>query len=252
LFSKEIKKKFVVALSGECADEVFGGYPWFHDTNTVLQNTFPWIRLVDEKLKYLNSDVINAIKPYEFIQTNYRNALEEVPQLSNETATQQRLRQIAYLSITRFMPTLLDRKDRMSMACGLEVRVPFSDHRLVEYVWNIPWDMKNCDGMAKGILRRALSDLLPKEIIYRRKSPYPKTYNPIYYNSVKNKLTDILNEPGSPLLKIINKKELQDKLENNDHVFSQPWFGQLMGDTQYLAFLYQLNEWMKDYQVIIS
>ena len=145
LFSKEIKKKFVVALSGECADEVFGGYPWFHDTNTVLQNTFPWIRLVDEKLKYLNSDVINAIKPYEFIQTNYRNALEEVPQLSNETATQQRLRQIAYLSITRFMPTLLDRKDRMSMACGLEVRVPFSDHRLVEYVWNIPWEMKNCD-----------------------------------------------------------------------------------------------------------
>jgi asparagine synthase (glutamine-hydrolysing) len=252
LFSKEIKKKFVVALSGECADEVFGGYPWFHDTKTMLQNTFPWIRLVDEKLKYLNSDVINAIKPYEFIQTNYRNALEEVPQLSNETAAQQRLRQIAYLSITRFMPTLLDRKDRMSMACGLEVRVPFSDHRLVEYVWNIPWDMKNCDGMAKGILRRALSDLLPKEIIYRRKSPYPKTYNPIYYNSVKNKLTDILNEPGSPLLKIINKKELQDKLENNDHVFSQPWFGQLMGDTQYLAFLYQLNEWMKDYQVIIS
>ncbi|WP_371378770.1 asparagine synthase (glutamine-hydrolyzing) [Sporomusa aerivorans] len=142
LFCREIKKGATVALSGECADEVFGGYPWFQREEMIHATTFPWAPRPEIRIPWLKPEIQQRIKPAEYVAQRYSEALAEVPGLAGEEKLAARMRQIFYLSLTRFMPTLLDRKDRMSMAFGLEVRVPFCDHRLVEYVWNVPWSMK--------------------------------------------------------------------------------------------------------------
>ncbi|MGE5544474.1 MAG: asparagine synthase-related protein, partial [Bacillota bacterium] len=200
----------------------------------------------------ISSEIRDFINPAEYLADRFQAALSEVPSLPGESPYEASMRQLFYLNITRFMPTLLDRKDRMSMASGLEIRVPFADHRLVEYVWNIPWDMKNCNGMPKGILRRALQGILPDEVLKRRKSPYPKSHNPLYFNAVRQQAIEILNDPSSPVLTLIDGKAVRRLLDTGQPVFSLPWFGQLMGDPQYLAYLIQINRWLRDYRVYIK
>ncbi|MEN6460699.1 MAG: asparagine synthase (glutamine-hydrolyzing) [Syntrophomonas sp.] len=250
LFCREIRKQVVVGLSGECADEVFGGYPWFRQLPSNTEY-FPWIRMVKQRTEFLAPWLTNRISPEEYLQERFQQAISEVPGLDGEDETEARIRQLFYFNITRFMPTLLDRKDRMSMAWGLEVRVPFSDHRLVEYVWNIPWKIKNCDGMAKGILRRALRGLLPDDVLYRPKSPYPKTHNPQYANAVRERFLKMLNTSTSPLLPLMEIKEIKAIAASGKTYFENPWFGQLMGDTQYMAYLLLVNRWLEKYQVEI-
>ncbi|MEN6414198.1 MAG: asparagine synthase (glutamine-hydrolyzing) [Veillonellales bacterium] len=143
LFCREIKKGATVALSGECADEVFGGYPWFYRQDMLKSGTFPWAPHPEMRREWLSPEVNASIRSGEYVNERYQAALAEVPRLPGEDAHAARMREIFYLSLTRWMPTLLDRKDRMSMAFGLEVRVPYCDHRLVEYVWNVPWEMKD-------------------------------------------------------------------------------------------------------------
>ncbi|MDA8234516.1 MAG: asparagine synthase (glutamine-hydrolyzing) [Clostridia bacterium] len=251
LFCCEIKKESTVALSGECADEIFGGYPWFHNPETIAGDNFPWVRLLNERMKLFSPDVVKQIKPEEYQARRYRETLEEVPHLAGEDSHKARLREMFYLNFHWFMATLLDRKDRMSMATGLEVRVPFCDHRLVEYVWNIPWAMKTCGGMEKGILRRALKGILPQGVLERRKSPYPKTHNPAYLTAVRHRVLEILHDPSSPLLPLINKRALLNLANSHDPVFPQPWYGQLMTDAQFFAYLIQLDAWLRHYKVTI-
>lgn len=141
-------------------------------------NTFPWALSSAMRSELLSPDVAAWIKPLDYVKDRYADAVAEVPYLDYETPEQQRMRRMSYLNITRFMPTLLDRKDRMSMAVGLEVRVPFCDHRLVEYVFNIPWEIKTSGDREKGILRKALRGILPDEILYRKKAPIPKPIIP--------------------------------------------------------------------------
>ncbi|BAF58854.1 asparagine synthase [Pelotomaculum thermopropionicum SI] len=251
LFCREIKKGATVALSGESADEVFGGYPWFYDEEALAAGTFPWIRKLRERVQFLSPELAGRIKPEEYVAERYQEALAEVPRLPGETPFEARLREMFYLNITRFMQMLLDRKDRMSMAAGLEVRVPFCDHRLVEYVWNIPWEMKSCDGMAKGILRRALSGILPEEVLRRRKSPYPKTHNPAYLAAVRSLVLRLLDDPGSPLLPLINVEAVREAALSGSALFDRPWFSQLMGDAQFFAYLIQVDAWLRNYGVTI-
>jgi asparagine synthase (glutamine-hydrolysing) len=251
LFCREVRKHAVVALSGECADEILGGYPWFNSSGQGELAGFPWIRNLKERTQFLSDEILNKILPLDYVRERYREALAEVPGLEGEEETEARRRELFYLNITRFMPTLLDRKDRMSMAWGLEVRVPFSDHRLVEYVWNIPWKIKNYNGIAKGILRKALHGLLPDEVLMRRKSPYPKTHHPLYEEAVRRELARIIDNPASPLLDLINVKAVSDLLQRGGRFFNQPWFGQLMGDVQYVAYLIQVNRWLTEYKVEI-
>ena len=142
---------------------------------------------------------------------------------------------------------MLDRTDRMSMASGLEVRVPFCDYRLVQYMWNVPWEMKALNAREKGLLRYVVKDLLPKEIVERKKSPYPKTYNPTYLNAVKSILTDILNNPNAPIKNILNESYIREILETNGSAFSRPWFGQLMTGPQLIAYLCQVDMWLEKY-----
>ncbi len=251
LFCREIKKEAVVALSGEAADEIFGGYPWFHSERALEQEGFPWMRGVQERLRLLSPELRKHIRPEEYILARYQETVKDTPRLPGENPLEARRREMFYLNIVWFMSTLLERKDRMSMANGLEIRVPYCDHRLVEYVWNIPWEIKICGGMAKGILRRALARLLPAKVLSRRKSPYPKTHHPAYLAAVKRRVLEILEDPGSPLLPLIDAKAVRAMALSEGKTFNHPWFGQLMGDAQYFAYLIEIDFWLRSYRVAI-
>ncbi|AZN42326.1 asparagine synthase (glutamine-hydrolyzing) [Paenibacillus albus] len=251
LFCREIKKEATVAISGEAADEIFGGYPWFHREEALNAGTFPWSLAAGMRADLLSQDVAAWIRPLEYIGDRYSDAIAEVPHLDGENEAARKMRQMSYLNITRFMPTLLDRKDRMSMAVGLEVRVPYCDHRLVEYVYNIPWEIKIAGDREKGILRKALEGVLPNDVLYRKKSPYPKTHNPNYLNAVRKQVLEIINEGTSPLLSLINVKKIRELAESEAASSNLPWFGQLMSGPQLFAWLLQVDMWLREYKVVI-
>ncbi|MCQ6560826.1 asparagine synthase (glutamine-hydrolyzing) [Paenibacillus mendelii] len=251
LFCREIKKEATVAISGEAADEIFGGYPWFHREESLNSNTFPWSLASGMRAGLLSQDVAAWIRPLEYIGDRYSDALSEVPHLNGEDEAAARMRIMSYLNITRFMPTLLDRKDRMSMAVGLEVRVPYCDHRLVDYVFNIPWEIKTAGDREKGILRRSLEGVLPNDVLYRKKSPYPKTHNPNYLDAVRTQVLDLIHEGTSPLLPLIDVKKIREIAESESASTNLPWFGQLMSGPQLFAYLLQIDMWLREYKVSI-
>lgn len=249
LFCREIKKGATVAVSGEAADEVFGGYPWFHRKEALEAGTFPWSLSVDLRESILSPGVLESVRPREYVADRYAQAVSEVPALPGENEEQRLMRRMSYLNITRFMPTLLDRKDRMSMAAGLEVRVPYCDHRLVDYVFNVPWKIKQAGDREKGILRKSLEGVLPHDVLYRKKSPYPKTHNPNYLSAVKTRLLERLDDASSPLLQLIDGKKVRQIAETADAATNLPWFGQLMSGPQLFAYLLQVDYWMREYKV---
>ncbi|RKO65541.1 asparagine synthase (glutamine-hydrolyzing) [Desulfofundulus salinus] len=251
LFCREVKKEATVALSGECADEIFGGYPWFRREDALAAQTFPWALITGERTRLLSPELLAMIRPEEYVAQRYRDTLAEVPRLPGENPREARIREMFYLNLNWFMATLLDRKDRMSMATGLEVRVPFCDHRLVEYAWNIPWEMKSCGGVEKGILRRALAGVLPQEVLLRRKSPYPKTHHPAYFEAVRRWLLDILDDPASPLLPFIDVEAVRQFARLDAPAMNMPWYGQLMRGPQLLAYLIQIDTWLREYRVVV-
>jgi asparagine synthase (glutamine-hydrolysing) len=249
LFSHWIKKQATVGISGECADEVFGGYPWFRQTGDV--NTFPWSRHLQTRMKYFSAELLALIKPGEYVAQRYQETLEEVPRFKGDLPVDDSMREMFYLNLTRWMPVLLDRKDRMSMAAGLELRVPFCDHRLVEYVWNVPWEMKNFRNREKGLLRQALTGMLPDDVLWRKKSPYPKTHNPSFIDAVKNLTLAMLDDTSSPLLPFINRPAVRELALSVRSDTDMPWFGQLMNAPQLLAFFLQTDFWLRYYGIEI-
>lgn len=251
LFCREIKKGATVAISGEAADEIFGGYPWFHREEMLNSGTFPWSVAPDMRAGLLSAEIRDWIRPLEYLGDRYSDAVAEVPKLDGETGQQAKMRVMSYLNITRFMPTLLDRKDRMSMGVGLEVRVPYTDHRLIDYVWNIPWSIKTAGDREKGILRKALEGVLPDDVLYRKKSPYPKTHNPNYLAAVKAQVLSILDDGTSPLLPLIDTARIRELASSPDASSNLPWFGQLMSGPQLFAYLTQVHFWLKEYNVSI-
>jgi len=251
LFCREIKKEHTVVLSGECADEVFGGYPWFYREDALNAGTFPWARMTDQRASWLSAEVRDAISPESYVAQRYEETLAEVPRLEGESPEEARRREMFYLNITWFMNTLLDRKDRMSMAASLEARVPFCDHRLVEYVWNIPWLMKTYLGREKGILRKAMEGLLPDDVLYRKKSPYPKTHNPAYANATRAWLLEVLADESSPLLPLIDRETVLAITKSDAAASGIPWFGQLMSTPQLFAYLASIDFWLRTYKVSI-
>ncbi|MGJ7919542.1 asparagine synthase (glutamine-hydrolyzing) [Neobacillus sp. LXY-4] len=250
-FCREIKKDFVVSLSGECADEIFGGYPWFYREDDLNRVGFPWMRSVDARQGILKDHWASRLRLPEYIMDRYSDTIAETPRLDGESGDAARRRELFYLNQVWFMSTLLDRKDRMSMGASLEVRVPFADHRLVEYVWNIPWDLKIYGHREKGILRKALEGVLPDEVLYRKKSPYPKTHNPEYTKRVIGLLADVLRDKNSALHEFFDAGELGRIIDSGGAAFTVPWYGQLMTGPQLLAHLYQIHVWFRDYQINI-
>ncbi|MEV7548410.1 asparagine synthase (glutamine-hydrolyzing) [Amycolatopsis sp. NPDC089917] len=215
-----IREQSTVALSGESADEVFGGYNWFHDPDVVATADFPWLstmQFVPEHM--LTAEFREHTRFGEYRADRYRQAIGEVEYLPGEDAEDRRMREFGHLHLTRWLPVLLDRKDRLSMAAGLEVRVPFCDHRLVEYVHNIPWKIKTSDGREKSVLRGASAGLLPDSVLNRKKSPYPTTADTRYEQDLRRRVGTLLAENRSPALDIVDAGALRELLSRPDGHF---------------------------------
>ena len=249
-FSKQIRKKSKVALSGECADEIFGGYPWFYNEKVRNRENFPWIDSLDERNNLLKKEIKEKLNLKEYVKTKYEETLKEVPKCKNKK--EQTYKNLFYLNMIWFMPTLLERKDRMTMRASLEARVPFADTKLIEYLWNIPFEYKLYQGKEKGLLREAFRDLLPEEIVERKKNPYPKTHNPKYAKIVSKLLKKSLKNKNSILYQLFDYDQLVKLLETNGSSFKNPWFGQLMTGPQLLAYLYQFDYWARKYKIILE
>lgn len=249
LFCAAVKRGgTTVCLSGECADELFGGYPWYHREEILFEDTFPWSRSVGLRLGLLTPDAVRNGE--EFVRQHYRDTCDRAPKLSSDDKKAARMREMFVLNLDWFMATLLDRKDRMSMYSGLEVRVPFCDHRIVEYAYNMPWDFKSLEGREKGIVRRAFADELPKEIVYRKKSPYPKTFHPVYTRLCADYVCRIFEDNTSVAASLFDRNAVQ-KLMQRPESLAEPWFGQLMRTPQIFAYIIQLDRWFRHYHVKI-
>lgn len=249
LFCAAVKRGgTTVCLSGECADELFGGYPWYHREEILFEDTFPWSRSVGLRLGLLTPDAVRNGE--EFVRQHYRDTCDRAPKLSSDDKKAARMREMFVLNLDWFMATLLDRKDRMSMYSGLEVRVPFCDHRIVEYAYNMPWDFKSLEGREKGIVRRAFADELPKEIVYRKKSPYPKTFHPVYTRLCADYVRRIFEDNTSVAASLFDRNAVQ-KLMQRPESLTEPWFGQLMRTPQIFAYIIQLDRWFRHYHVKI-
>ncbi len=249
-FCREVKKNHTVVLSGECSDEIFGGYPWFREKKAFETPAFPWCYDLSLRNNILLPSVRQTLDLDGYSRMRYDESIAEVPVFDGDNDEEKRRREISYLNINWFMTNLLDRKDRMSMASGLEVRVPFCDHNLVEYVWNIPWEMKNKDNVSKNVLREAAKGILPEDVRLRRKSPYPKTHNPHYEAAVKELLDGIISDPNAPILTLCDKEKLTALL-NGSSDYGKPFFGQLMAGPQFIGYIVQMNYLLKDYNVRI-
>ncbi len=247
LFCKNVKKNATVALTGECSDEIFGGYPWFFRDDSLNSGTFPWSIALTQRQLLLNSEISKHCNIKEYVNYRYFESLSKVEILETDSEETAEKRKISYLTLTWFMQTLLERSDRMAMYNGVELRVPFCDYKLAEYVWNIPWELKSLNGREKGLLRYIMRDYLPTQIIDRKKSPYPKTCNPTYLEKVKKMLTLIINNSESPINKILNRDYVLEIIKTDGKSFTRPWFGQLMTGPQLIAYLVQLNMWLEHY-----
>lgn len=249
-FCSQVKEYNKVALTGECADEIFGGYPWFHKEECFEADTFPWTMDLQPRKALLDDDFLDYLRMDEYVASRYETSVAETPRLAQDSPKEARRREIAYLNQRWFMQTLLNRMDRTSMYNGLEARVPFADHRIIEYVWNVPWDMKTRDGVVKSLLRECGKGLLPDEVLYRRKSPYPKTYDAGYEAILAAQVREILGDPASPVLQFLDRKKTELFLSSPSD-YGKPWYGQLMAAPQMMAYVWQVDYWLRKYKVEI-
>ena len=248
LFCRQIRKEVKMALSGECADEIFGGYPWYRDPEVRAFAGFPWAQNTQQRAQLMNKDMLMTVDSEAFVNEQYLKTISRCDILPGTDAKERRMKEMVNLNQQWFMQTLLDRKDRMSMACGLEVRVPFCDYRIAEYLYGVPWEFKDYQGKEKGLLRYAMKGVLPQEVLWRKKSPYPKTYDPSYLKAVNGLMQELLQHKDAPIYGVVDRDALE-KLCSAE--LAWPWYGQLMKLPQTIAYMLQINFWLEHYKISI-
>lgn len=249
LFCKEVKEDFPVAVSGECADEIFGGYPWYRNITEQDANGFPWSDSTLQRAGLLKKGVIGDIDPLSYVAEARRETAAKTHFLDSDSDEDILMREMFMLNFHWFMQVLLERKDRMSMANGLEVRVPFCDHRIVQYAYNIPNSMKMYRNREKGLIREAMKGILPDDVLWRKKSPYPKTHNPAYKAAVISGVKEILSDKDARVTEILDRGKLVELVDSEGGSFDRNWYGQLMTAPQLFAYIIQLEHWLKGYDV---
>lgn len=245
-FCSDIRPQVKVALSGECADEIFGGYPWFRDPQIRDAEGFPWAQNTIQRHHFLHPSLRGKLNAIEFVGDRYSQTIAECDILPENSPAERRMKQMVNLNLRWFMQTLLDRKDRMSMYHGLEVRVPFCDHRIAAYLYGVPWEYKDYKGYEKGLLRQAMQGWLPQCVLYRKKSPYPKTHHPQYLETASGLLRQVLSDANAPIHQIVDRQALEGLLQQP---LTVPWYGQLMTGPQTIVYMLQVNFWLKHYCV---
>lgn len=243
-FCREIRQDVKVALSGECADEIFGGYPWYRDPEVRAKDGFPWAQNTAQRCRLLSPAV--KIDGEAFVMDAYTKTCRESDILPGTSEIDRRMKEMVNLNFAYFMQTLLDRKDRMSMYCSLEVRVPFCDYRIAEYLYSVPWEFKDYQGKEKGLLRQAVTGLLPREVLERKKSPYPKTFDPRYEQLMEKRLNALMEDDAAPIWHLLRKEEVREMLASPTQ---WPWYGQLMRRPQTMAYLSQIDFWLRHNRV---
>lgn len=243
-FCRQIRPNVKVALSGECADEIFGGYPWYRDPDVRQRAGFPWAQNTEQRAELLLPGICDNAR--EYVMDAYCQTCAQSSILPGTSDLERRMKEMMNLNFRWFMQTLLDRKDRMSMYCGLEVRVPFCDYRIAEYLYGVPWEYKDYRNQEKGLLRSAFEGVLPEQVLHRKKSPYPKTFDPQYEKMAEQRLNRILEEKNSPLMGILREEGIRSYLETDS---PWPWYGQLMRRPQTIAYVLQLEFWLRYYHV---
>ncbi|MFE2417077.1 asparagine synthase (glutamine-hydrolyzing) [Streptomyces hokutonensis] len=246
LLFREVRRRSTVALSGEAADEIFGGYPYFHDPAALAADTFPWLHGRTTPAALLRPDVRAEVRPEEYTAEQYRRSLAEVPLLPGEAGADRRIREVFHLALARWLPPLLDRADRVSMSVGLELRVPFCDHRLVEYVWNVPWALKAPGGRPKGLLRDAVRDLLPPQVTDRPKSGYPSTPAVRYTEVLTARAHELLADPNAPVFDLVDRAVVRASLAEGRPLPSPRTAPNPVGGLDHLV---QVDEWLRAYRV---
>lgn len=244
-FCREIRKYVKVALSGECADEIFGGYPWYRDPEVRDRVGFPWAQNTIDRCNLLHPDLRAKLDGEAYVMEAYLKTCRESDVLPGCSPRERRMKEMVNLNFRWFMQTLLDRKDRMSMFSGLEVRVPFCDYRIAEYLYGVPWEYKDYQGEEKGLLRYACGDLLPEAVAHRKKSPYPKTFDPRYETLLEEKMQAVLSA-DSPLFALVDREALKMVLDSQS---PWPWYGQLMARPQKIAYFLQIDFWLRHYGI---
>lgn len=254
VFCKQIATLgYDAALSGECSDEIFGGYPWYYKDELISSATFPWARSLNLRKNILNKDIISPESLENYVTKAYADTCKDI-QYTSTDEFENMFRKTCYLTIKWFMNTLVERTARMSEMAGLEVKVPFADYKIFEYVYNISAKMKlgmtNKDAKLteKYLLRKAFENTLPESIVYRKKSPFPKTYDPKYLELLENEVYNILNDESSPILLFIDKEFVTSLIKSHGKDLKENWFGQLMTYPQTLAYLIQVNMWFEIYK----
>lgn len=250
-FCKQVKKEADVVLTGECADEVFGGYPWFHREDLLKLDTFPWTPSLHPRTKLLKKDFADALNMADYVKNAYHKTLQTIDYLPSESDSDKSKRRNGYLSLYWFMVTLLNRMERCSAQADLTARVPFADRALAEYIYNAPWDMKLRGGVVKNLLREAFRGIVPEEVLFRRKSPYPKTYHPAYEKLLQDSLREIITDSASPLHHFVEKDAVLSFIDEKKDL-GTPWYGQLMAGPQMMAYLIQIDFWIKEYKIQVN